>query len=298
MNGGERVAEVLKRHGVRFLFTLCGGHISPILVGAKARGIRVIDVRHEVNAVFAADAVGRLTGVPGVAAVTAGPGVTNTLTALKNAQLAQSPLVLLGGGAATVLKGRGSLQDIDQMAAIESHVKWATRVTRVRDVVPAIEEAFERALAGTPGPTFVELPIDLLYDEELIRSWYAEQSGAGKAKSLGAKAVGLYVRRHLDRLFAGSADPEFAAPAETPEQDPPGPLVGRAATLLSRAERPVLVVGSQAVCRAELAPRVADAVRRLGIPTYLAGMARGSWAARATASCSTSGRPPSRRRTW
>jgi len=96
MNGGDRVAEVLARRGVPFLFTLCGGHISPILVGAKQRGIRVVDVRHEVDAVFAADAVFRLTGVPGVAAVTAGPGVTNTITAIKNAQLAQSAVVLLG----------------------------------------------------------------------------------------------------------------------------------------------------------------------------------------------------------
>ncbi len=123
MNGGFRIADVLKARGVRFLFTLCGGHISPILVGAKARGIRVVDVRHEVNAVFAADAVARLTGVPGVAAVTAGPGVTNTLTAIKNAQLAQSPLVLLGGAAATVL--RGALAAIEPLYA--AGVTWRNR---------------------------------------------------------------------------------------------------------------------------------------------------------------------------
>ena len=98
----------------RFVFTLCGGHISPILVAAKARGIRVIDTRDEATAVFAADAVARLTGTPGVAAVTAGPGLTNTITALKNAQLAQSPVILLGGAAPTALQGRGALQDIDQ----------------------------------------------------------------------------------------------------------------------------------------------------------------------------------------
>src|SRR5436305_14074515 len=107
MHGGDILAEVMKRHGVELVFTLCGGHISPILVGAKQRGIRIIDVRDEATAVFAADAVSRLTGIPGVAAVTAGPGVTNTLTAIKNAQLAQSPLVLLGGATATLLRGRG-----------------------------------------------------------------------------------------------------------------------------------------------------------------------------------------------
>jgi len=78
-HGGERVADVLRGHHVPFLFTLCGGHISPILVACKRQGIRVVDVRHESTAVFAADAVARLTGIPGVAAVTAGPGLTNTI---------------------------------------------------------------------------------------------------------------------------------------------------------------------------------------------------------------------------
>src|ERR1700757_2850198 len=103
MNGGEIIAKVLQKQGVKYLFTLCGGHISPIFVSAENIGIRIIDTRHEVNAVFAADAVSRLTGIPGVAAVTAGPGLTNTITAIKNAQQAQSPIVLLIGAAATVL---------------------------------------------------------------------------------------------------------------------------------------------------------------------------------------------------
>ncbi len=274
MNGGERVAAVLERQGVRFVFTLCGGHISPILVAAKARGLRVIDVRHEVNAVFAADAVGRLTGVPGVAAVTAGPGVTNALTALRNAKMAQAPLVLIGGAAATVLKGRGSLQDIDQLTAVASHVKWSATVAKLADVTPVLEEAFRQAAAGVPGPVFVELPIDLLYDEALVRSWYEQQ--AGKGRSLAARAVGMYVRRHLDRLFAGAEPPLEPSPRVRPvHNDPLGPLVGRAATLLQRAERPVLLVGSQALTRPDEAHLVAQAVERLGVPTWLAGMARG-----------------------
>ena len=96
---------VLASRGVKHLFTLCGGHISPILVGAEANDIQVVDVRDEVSAVFAADAVARMTGIPGIAAVTAGPGVTNTITAVKNAQLAQSPIVIFGGAAATVAQG-------------------------------------------------------------------------------------------------------------------------------------------------------------------------------------------------
>ncbi len=96
-HGGDRTAAVLHAHGVRTIFTLCGGHISPILVAAKARGLRIVDTRDEATAVFAADATARLTGTTGVAAVTAGPGLTNTITALKNAQLAQSPVLLSAG---------------------------------------------------------------------------------------------------------------------------------------------------------------------------------------------------------
>src|SRR5690554_251664 len=115
-DGGLMIAEQLKNGGIEYLFTLCGGHISPILVGAKQLDIQVIDVRDEASAVFAADAAARMTGKPGVAAVTAGPGVTNTVTAVKNAQMAQTPLLILGGATATILRGRGALQDIDQMA--------------------------------------------------------------------------------------------------------------------------------------------------------------------------------------
>src|SRR5262249_56135948 len=123
--------EVLGRDGGRDLVGVWGGDICPIVTGAQARGLRVIDVRDEANAVFAADAVSRMTGSIGVAAVTAGPGVTNTITAVKNAQMAQSPVLLLGGATATLLKGRGSLQDIDQMAVMKPLTKWATAVKTV-----------------------------------------------------------------------------------------------------------------------------------------------------------------------
>jgi len=170
-HGGDRVAQALQAHGARTLFTLCGGHISPILSAAKARGIRIVDVRDEATAVFAADATARLTGIPGVAAVTAGPGITNTITALKNAQLAQSPLLLIGGAAPTALQGRGALQDIDQRPLVAPHVKRFFKIRRVRDLGPAIEEAFQLAQSGVPGPVFVECPVDLLYDEASIRQW-------------------------------------------------------------------------------------------------------------------------------
>ena len=112
-NGGEIVASFLHGKGVEYIFTLCGGHISPILIGANNLGIRVVDVRHEATAVFAADAITRLSDKPGISTVTAGPGLTNTITAVKNAQMAQSPIVLIGGATATILKNKGSalLQD-------------------------------------------------------------------------------------------------------------------------------------------------------------------------------------------
>jgi acetolactate synthase-1/2/3 large subunit len=272
VHGGDQVAEVLSAQGVHALFTLCGGHISPILVGAKARGIRIVDTRHEATAVFAADAVARLTGLPGVAAVTAGPGLTNTVTAVKNAQLAQSPVVLLGGAAPTVLQGRGALQDIDQMALIRPHVKWAYAVRRVRDIGPAVEEAFRMARSGVPGPVFVELPIDLLYDEVVVRQWYG---AARSGRSLGERAVQTYLKARVARMFRGAArntpGPLVDVPAPVPAPD----RVGAAATALSRAKRPVVLVGSQAMVSPGAAERLVPALERIGAPVYLSGTARG-----------------------
>lgn len=272
-HGGDRVAEALQAHGVRCVFTLCGGHISPILSAAKARGIRIVDVRDEATAVFAADAMARITGVPGVAAVTAGPGITNTITALKNAQLAQTPLVLIGGAAPTALQGRGALQDIDQRPLVEPHVKHFAKIRRVRDLGPAVCRAFEIARSGVPGPAFIECPVDLLYDETSIRGWYAD--AAGKGQGLPDRALRWYLGRHVERMFAGSHDmaTPLVLPVETPRA---GDAAVRAAlAALHRAERPLMVIGSQAMACAAEAEAVADAVSRLGVPVYLSGMARG-----------------------
>ncbi len=273
MSGGDRIARVLERHGVRHLFTLCGGHISPILVGAKKLGIHVIDVRDEVSAVFAADAVARLTGVPGVAAVTAGPGVTNTITAVKNAQMAQSPVVILGGATGTVLKGRGSLQDIDQQALFAPHVKWQASAGRVRDLAPLVEEALWRARDGIPGPVFVECPVDLLYEEALVRQLYGGQGGS--ARSLGARALQASLRYHVSRLFAGASKPLPAAASAAAPAEASAGATRRARSLLAAAKRPVLMIGSQATLEAPAIEELAAAVERLGLPVYLSGMARG-----------------------
>jgi len=272
-HGGDRVAAALEAHGVRMVFTLCGGHISPILVAAKGRGLRIVDVRDEATAVFAADAVARLTGVPGVAAVTAGPGVTNTLTALKNAQLAQSPVIVLGGAAATALQGRGALQDIAQGAVVKPHVKLVKRVRRVRDLAPAVEDAFAVARDGVPGPAFVECPVDLLYDEASVRAWYGE--AAGKGTSLPDRLLRFYLGRHVAGIFAGSgkAGPPRPRPVAAPAARPS--RVDAAAARLAAARRPLLVIGSQTLALAADPSGIAEAVSRLGMPVYLSGMARG-----------------------
>ncbi len=271
MNGGVLVSEVLQKQGMQFLYTLCGGHISPILVGAEQQGTRVIDVRHEATAVFAADATTRLTGVPGVAAVTAGPGVTNTITALKNAQMAQSPLVLIGGSAATLLKGRGALQDIDQLPLVKPIVKWARAAKKVRDVVPLLEEAFQVCQQDVPGPVFLELPIDLLYPEAVVRSWTMDSSGKG----LLGKAMRLYLGTHLKRTFGKAWEQRASDPQPVIPPLPAADEIKKVTRALLKAKRPLLIIGSQALIDVQQSAALQQAVKKLGIPTYLSGMARG-----------------------
>jgi thiamine pyrophosphate-dependent acetolactate synthase large subunit-like protein len=266
---------VLQEKQVKYLFTLCGGHISPIIVSAKKNGIRVIDVRHEATAIFAADAMARFTGTPGFAAVTAGPGVTNSITAIKNAQLAESPVILLGGAVATVLKGRGALQDVEQIKLLETTVKWASKIEENCDIVPILEEAFDVAQSGIPGPVFLECPIDLLYDEALVRKWYNIESEG--QDTIRQKLTGWYLRRHVDKLFACS-DKEIRSeeqeteiiPFHVDEED-----LERVLSQINNIEKPVLVIGSQAIIKAEEAENLSNAVADLGIPVYLTGMARG-----------------------
>lgn len=278
-DGGQIIAERLHARGVRHLFTLCGGHISPILVGAEKQGIRIVDVRDEVTAAFAADALARLTGVPGVAAVTAGPGVTNTITAVKNAQMAQSPLLILGGATPTILMGRGSLQDIDQVSLMKPLVKWATSVRTVKALGPTIDKALDIATSGTPGPVFVECPVDVLYPEHMVRDMYVKEAGLENASGLGAKALGLYMKAHLARQFKA---PHVSLDIPTPSLEDVASLrhdsqLERTKRLLKAAKRPVLIVGSQAVVNytEDSAEALATAIERLNVPTFLGGMARG-----------------------
>ena len=278
-HGGDRVAEVLQKRGVERIFTLCGGHISPLLTGAKSKGLSVVDVRDEVSAVFAADATARMTGVPGVAAVTAGPGVTNTVTAVKNAQMAQSPILIFGGATATVLKGRGSLQDIDQLSLMEPLTKWATSLTRVKELAPAVEYALDTAMSGTPGPVFIEVPVDLLYPEDVVRDWFMKESGVEEADTLTKKALKVYLQGHLMNQFKAPANPlryRSSRPSHGVGDDE-AEIIDGLAELLEEAERPALVMGSQTLVNytPDEAQSLTEAVQALGIPTFLAGGSRG-----------------------
>lgn len=274
-HGGDHVAEVLSRWNIPALFTLCGGHISPILVGCEDRKIKVVDCRDERNAVFAADAFSRMTGLPGVAAVTAGPGVTNTITALKNAQLAQSPIVLIGGATATVLKGRGALQDIDQLSLIHSAVKWTAKCSTVKQLAPTMERALKEARSGVPGPVFVELPVDVLYPESLVREWFIKETGVENPKTLGQRALKLYLQGHLLRQFHAPHVDVGALVPEAPARQNTEALLDQAVTLLSRAQRPALVVGSQTMVNVRDPSPLARAIESLGVPVWLGGTARG-----------------------
>jgi acetolactate synthase-1/2/3 large subunit len=275
INSGDIIGQVLRQRGVKFLFTLCGGHISPILIGAKKEGIRVIDVRDEVNAVFAADAVGRLTGVPGVAAVTAGPGVTNSLTALKNAQMAQSPMILLGGAAPTVLKNKGALQAIDQLSLVKSIVKMAVTIRRNCDIISVMENAFDVCRSGAPGPVFIECPIDMLYGESLVRQWYGVKSDTEHGGGLRSKLLDFYLKRHVDHMFACDFEEMKPGEAGVTPPDFDSSMVAKAAELVAMSQKPVLIIGSQAMLHPEMAHKLTAAVGALGIPVFLTGMARG-----------------------
>lgn len=270
--GAEFIRFLIQAHGVKYVFTLSGGHISPILCASEKLGIKIVDVRHEVNAVFAADAVARMSGTVGVAAVTAGPGVTNTITAIKNAQMAESPILLIGGAAATLSKGRGALQDIDQMSLFQSVCKHCVTVKYVRDIPSKLREAIRIAQSGTPGPVFVEFPIDSLYPYHLVER---ELGAKGEAKSIGQKIANLYLDNYLKALFAGAFINHDFKPLKPDIPLPEPNQVQQAAELLSRAKKPVFILGSQATLPPMSSESLRQALEKLNVPCFLGGMARG-----------------------
>jgi thiamine pyrophosphate-dependent acetolactate synthase large subunit-like protein len=274
MNGGKIIARQLKEKGVKFLFTLCGGHVSPIYVEAEKTGIKVIDVRNEATAVFAADAVSRLTGVTGIAVVTAGPGITNCITPMKNAQMAQSAILVIAGATATLLRNRGALQDVDQVSIVKSLVKKVFKILRLKQLVPAVQQAMSVAGTGVPGPVFMECPADLLYDEAIVRDWYSSSHNK-KTNNLKKKIINWYIRNHINRLFKGVEQKSFPALKNNHTPVATKPQIKKLAGLINQSTKPVLVMGSGAMFDPTLSVELADAINTTGIPTYLSGMSRG-----------------------
>ena len=238
VHGGRLVAKALKRHGTTHLFTLCGGHIQAIYDGCIDEDIRVVDVRHEQTAGHAADGYARVTGRPGVCAVTAGPGVTDVVTAAANAFRAGIPLVIIGGAGPRALSDMGSLQDMNHVELMRPITKWSVSVPSTDRLQEYVDSAFRIAQAGVPGPVFLEMPLDLLMN------WADEAPPA-----------------------TGPQPP--SRPGGAPS------LIEQAASLLNNAERPMFIVGSQLRWSpaADALRTFADTV---DAPFYLNGMARGA----------------------
>jgi acetolactate synthase-1/2/3 large subunit len=237
VHGGRLVSKALARHGVTHLFTLCGGHIQAIYDGCLDDGIRVVDTRHEQTAGHAADGYARVTGRPGVCAVTAGPGVTDVVTAVANAQRAGVPMLVIGGAGPRALQDMGSLQDMNHVELMRPITKWSVAVPSTDRIQEYIDSAFRVAQAGVPGPVFLEMPLDLLMN------------------------------------WADDALPA-TAPMAPPRPGGDPALIARVAEMLRDAERPMIIVGSQLRWspRREALRAFADAVEA---PFYLNGMARG-----------------------
>ncbi len=240
LHGGQLVARALKAAGVDVVFTLCGGHILPIYDGCVDEGLRVIDLRHEQAAVHAADAWARCTGRPGVAVVTAGPGVTDSVTGVANAFRAQSPVLVIGGQAPSFQLGQGSLQEMDHVSVMRPITKWAGQALQTDRIPELIEVALRHAVSGIPGPVFLEIPVDVLMNQVSEKSV--------RFPRMQREPLGLRPR---------------------PE------AIRRALALLAQAERPVLIAGS-GVRWSEAHRALTRLVERLDLPTFTNGMGRGA----------------------
>ena len=237
-NTGELVALALERAGVSHLFTLNGGHIWPILTGATEHGIRIIDVRHEQSAGFAAEGWAKVTRQVGVAAVTAGPGVTNAATALAQAQSGDSPIFVIGGRAPAARWGMGSLQEMDHLEVVRSLTKKAATLESAEEAYGLAAECMRMALSRRTGPTFMDVP--------------------------------------LDTFMLGAADvPEATEHLTADLGPPPDPdLVQRAARLIRDAERPAVIAGGS-VWWAHAEGEMKALVETAHLPLTVNGMARG-----------------------
>ncbi len=242
LHGGWLVAKMLKREGVEVVFTLSGGHIAGIYDGCLREGIRVVDTRHEQAAVHAAEGWAKTTRKPGVALLTAGPGVTDGVTGVANAYLAGSPVLVIGGAAPLGFWDRGALQEMGQIDLLRPITKWARTVHETARLGEYVGMAFRQMLSGKPGPTFLEMPMDILNN-------FAD----------------------TDTLFDLGEPLSYRAGGRTaPDPD----AVVQAAAILEKAQRPVIMAGT-AVWWCDAAEPLRQLAERLQAPVYLNGAGRG-----------------------
>ena len=208
MHGGQIVARALKSEGVDTLFTLTGGHIVPILDGCIQEGIKVVDVRHEQTAAHAAEAYTRLTGRLGVAAVTAGPGVTDTITGVATAFHGSTPMLLLGGRHLVGQELKGGLQEMDHIRLFRSITKWSATAWQVDRLADYIATASRHAFQGRGGPVFLDIPLDVQFDmveETAVRfpKSYRVSGSQGVDASMLARIVSAISDAERIMIFAG-----------------------------------------------------------------------------------------------
>ncbi|MBM0238196.1 hypothetical protein JNW88_15435, partial [Micromonospora sp. ATA32] len=162
-HGGELALAALRAHGVREMFTLSGGHVFPLYDAAHKAGFPIYDVRHEQSAVFAAEAVAKLQRRPGLAVLTAGPGVTNGISGLTSAFFNASPVLVLGGRAPQFRWGSGSLQEMDHLPLVAPVTKHAETVFSADDIPRAVTAALTAALTPHRGPAFLDFPLEAVF---------------------------------------------------------------------------------------------------------------------------------------
>jgi acetolactate synthase-1/2/3 large subunit len=237
LHGGRLIARRLKAHGVSKLFTLSGGHLFSIYDGCREEGIEIVDVRHEQTAAFAAEGWAKVTREPGVCALTAGPGVTNGMSAMASAQANHSPMLVLGGRAPAMRWGQGSLQEIDHVPFVRPLCKLATTAQSTAEIPGLVDEALASALAPHGGPTFLDFPLDYVF------------------------------------MSAPEVDAPHARAGHGPHRAD-AQAIERAARLLAEAERPVVMAGTD-LYWGHGERHLLELAEALRIPVFLNGLARG-----------------------
>jgi len=238
-DGGYLLVKALKQNDVRFIFTLSGLQTQSIYNACIDEGIRLIDTRHEQTAVFMADAWARATGHPGVALLSAGPGMTNGITGIVNAFTSSSPAIVIAGKSPLAQVGKGAFQEIDQLSLVKPITKWAASIDKASKIPEYVHAAFRYASSGKPGPTYIDIPVDILTGE-------TNSEAIASANNI---SYNIDMRDNSE-------------------------LVKKAFELLLKAKRPMILAGG-GIRWADAGNRLKDFVDITGIPLVTIDMAKG-----------------------